>query len=60
MAQAKKAPADIRTLCYRCRDDYATAGRVLVKIERVKAKEICDMCGYRMGWRYAVYIQKAR
>lgn len=41
----------IVTLCYRCRDNYETAGYQLAFVgNRIKSE--CDMCFVRMGFDY--------
>ena len=42
---------DIRTLCYRCKSDYETAGYKLIRINNIKSE--CDIC-CKNGFDYIV------
>ena len=42
------------TLCSRCRADFESSGRKLVKHPNQTYKDICDICQVRFGWMYAV------
>ena len=47
---------DIRTLCYRCADDYITSGFELIK-QNKKHKSKCDKCE-RLGFEYEIQFKK--
>lgn len=44
---------DERCLCWSCKDDYETAGYIVIRIYKIKHKDRCDKCG-RFGWTYIV------
>lgn len=44
---------DERCLCFKCKDDYETAGYRVERIKQIKDKDRCDKCG-RYGWTYIV------
>lgn len=48
----KRTAKDIRVLCWRCRQDYVTAGYWLRQVGDSKKKP-CDKCG-RGGYTYEV------
>ncbi len=43
---------NVRTLCYKCKQNYETAGYV-VKSKHTKYKSSCDYCG-RCGYEYII------
>ena len=62
-SQAQKKLIDMNkakrtiTLCYRCRDNYETAGYRLIFVGNAIKTE-CDICAVRMGFDY--YLEDRR
>lgn len=48
----KRTAKNVRVLCWRCQQDYITAGYRLRKVGK-NIKEPCDKCG-RCGYNYEV------
>jgi hypothetical protein len=49
----------VRTLCYRCKQNYIEAGIKLERDYSVKYKDTCDICG-RLGWDYYIWQKSGR
>ncbi len=46
----------IMTLCYKCKQNFIEAGNRIKRnnYSENEVKEVCDYCGYRMGFEYLI------